>query len=809
MTISSDIRTAGPFTGTGLVSVYAFAFKVFAAAEVVATSTNTSGVLTTLTQPTHYTVTLNSNQNTSPGGTITLAAPLASGFRLEIGSEIAATQGASLPNQGGWFPAVVEDALDRLTILAQQMGGGTSNRNLRVPELGGIDALPSISDRAGKLMSFNGITGAPEAVAAADQSATQLAIDLASTAAGDGAAMLGVQDAAAYWIGLDQEAVNAEIGAQLRRVSVSLESIGFVSGDATAYLQTAIALPGVTEITCDTDCTLTAAVSHARSDLHIRMRCALTYAGAPASVITDEVLAGVIGMIGALSGSPITRSTTAAIAEGDDTIQLSSVAEFAVGDIWRIRPAASEWGPLSYIVEITKVDSGANTISIGYKIGWPISSGVSYVFEKVITPVRRSSIYIKELIYSTAEPGTNGVAGIAEQYTIDCDSVIGTARNIKWPAVLKRWSIGGVAEAHDVRAPQDITTGGMGYGVHNIHCLYSATRNVRTAQARHAIDWSGCAHCTADEIHDSQQLANTTSFSCHQAYDHDCTLSNFSGWLSWANDPVFGQSMKRMAARDGIAKGQLATFFTSPDCTFENIRVFGDIIINADGATLTNVAQSNGTTRFNQTSTLSARGTTEINSCNLSPWLGGDWIPVAVTAPINFNNGRIGPMNSSVMRGSVIVANDVQWYSSSTPGQSGFVYTTDLQINGGTHSYNAWRVLGTASKVTVNGGSLLAFNDTANGFLDCRIAAGTLRAKINALVADASATTNRLILWTGSGGTLKLSCTGLTAESGAVEINSSIGASGYVAFDGTATIGTSYTRPSAGARVAYSGELLL
>ena len=114
MTISSDIRTAGPFTGTGLVSVYPFAFKVFAAAEVVATSNNTSGVLTTLTQPTHYTVTLNSNQNTSPGGTITLAAPLASGFRLEIGSEITlypscdrTTTGCNLfdnlPNYGG-FP---------------------------------------------------------------------------------------------------------------------------------------------------------------------------------------------------------------------------------------------------------------------------------------------------------------------------------------------------------------------------------------------------------------------------------------------------------------------------------------------------------------------------------------------------------------------------------------------------------------------------------------------------------------------------------------------------------------------------------
>ncbi len=631
----------------------------------------------------------------------------------------------------------------------------------------------------------------------------------ASTDAGEGASLVGVEDSGGYWLGSNQEAVNAEIGAQLRLVSVSLESLGFVTGDATTYIQTAIALPDVTEITCDTDCTLTTPVLHARSDLHIKMRCAVTYSGASASVITAEVLSGVIGMVGTLSGSPITRSTSADIAEGGDTIQLSSVAEFAVGDIWRIRPAASEWGPLSYIVEITKVDSGANTVSIGYKTGWPISSGVSYVFEKVTTPVRQSSVYIKELIYSTAESGTNGVAGIAEQYTIDCNSVIGTARNTKWPAVLKRWAIGGVAEAHDVRVPQDITTGGMGYGVHNIHCLYSKTRAVRTAQARHAIDWSGCAYCTATDIHDSQNLASTTSFSCHQAYDHDCTLSNFSGWLSWANDPVFGQSMKRMKARDGICKGQLATFNTSPDCGFEDIRVVGDIIINADGATLTNVSQSGGTTRFNQSSTISARGTTEINSCSLAPWLGGDWIPAAVTAPIIFSGGKMGPMNASITRGGTVVANGVAWSSSSTPGPAGFVYTSDLQINGGTHSYNAWRVLGTACKITLNGGSVLAFNDTANGFLDCRITSGTLRAKLNAIVADASGTTNRLILWTGSGGTLKLSCTGLAAESGSVEINSAIGATGYVNFSGTSTVGTAYARPVAGARVSYTGELTL
>ena len=114
MTISSTVRIAGPYIGSGAATVFPFAFKVFAAAEMqVAKLNTTSNVETILVLNTDYTVQLNGDQNSNPGGTITLPAVLASGYNLTITSDIANLQPTDLTNQGGFYPEVITDALDR------------------------------------------------------------------------------------------------------------------------------------------------------------------------------------------------------------------------------------------------------------------------------------------------------------------------------------------------------------------------------------------------------------------------------------------------------------------------------------------------------------------------------------------------------------------------------------------------------------------------------------------------------------------------------------------------------------------------
>jgi hypothetical protein len=167
MTISSNTRQAGPFTGTGSASTFAFSFKVFSEADLVVIKTTTAtGTDSTLTITTDYTVDLNENQNTSPGGSITLVAGnLASGYKLTITSDIDNQQPIDLTNQGGFYPSVINDALDRVTIQVQQVDNAVE-RSVKFPISDGVSGdilLPNIDVRKGTVLAFNESTGLPEA----------------------------------------------------------------------------------------------------------------------------------------------------------------------------------------------------------------------------------------------------------------------------------------------------------------------------------------------------------------------------------------------------------------------------------------------------------------------------------------------------------------------------------------------------------------------------------------------------------------------------------------------------------------------
>jgi hypothetical protein len=120
MTISSETRRAGPYAGNGSTTAFAFAFKVFTTAEVQVTRT-ASGVDTVLTLTTHYTVTLNANQNLNPGGTVTMLTAPAVGESITITSNVLNLQPTAVANLGAFYPEVINDSLDRATIQIQQL----------------------------------------------------------------------------------------------------------------------------------------------------------------------------------------------------------------------------------------------------------------------------------------------------------------------------------------------------------------------------------------------------------------------------------------------------------------------------------------------------------------------------------------------------------------------------------------------------------------------------------------------------------------------------------------------------------------
>lgn len=122
MTISSTTRRAGPYTGNSVTTAFPFAFKVFAATDVlVVEAVVATGVETVKTLTTHYTVALNPDQEVSPGGTVNMLAAPTAAQTITVGSQVPNLQPVEVTNGGGFYPPVLNDALDRATIQIQQL----------------------------------------------------------------------------------------------------------------------------------------------------------------------------------------------------------------------------------------------------------------------------------------------------------------------------------------------------------------------------------------------------------------------------------------------------------------------------------------------------------------------------------------------------------------------------------------------------------------------------------------------------------------------------------------------------------------
>lgn len=133
MTVTATHRVSGPYACDGTTATFSFDFKVFKAADLqVAHGAPDAVVQTVLELNTDYSVTLNEDQDENPGGSVTLRAAPEAGLNLSITSVMPATQEMQLTNQGGFYPTVVNDECDKLTILIQQLAE-KSKRSIQLP----------------------------------------------------------------------------------------------------------------------------------------------------------------------------------------------------------------------------------------------------------------------------------------------------------------------------------------------------------------------------------------------------------------------------------------------------------------------------------------------------------------------------------------------------------------------------------------------------------------------------------------------------------------------------------------------------
>ena len=135
MTIQLVDRRAGVYLGNGVTTTFSFSFKIFEPTDVkvVLSSDESAGSSdVVLSYPRDYTVTMNDDQNGEAGGTVELKTPPAQGIRLAILSVVPETQQVDIQNHDGFFPELIEDALDKLTAIAQQHAESLG-RTLTVP----------------------------------------------------------------------------------------------------------------------------------------------------------------------------------------------------------------------------------------------------------------------------------------------------------------------------------------------------------------------------------------------------------------------------------------------------------------------------------------------------------------------------------------------------------------------------------------------------------------------------------------------------------------------------------------------------
>jgi len=155
MTVSSTSSRV-IYLGNDSTTAFAFAFKVNQPADLAVVYTDAAGLDYTLS-PSQYAA---SGFGLDAGGSVTYplpgGSPIATGTRLTIYRDVAATQPTSLSNQGAMWPQVIEAALDRLTYVAQKVTDAVSRSLVISPtDSASLSVLPNATQRANSVLAFD------------------------------------------------------------------------------------------------------------------------------------------------------------------------------------------------------------------------------------------------------------------------------------------------------------------------------------------------------------------------------------------------------------------------------------------------------------------------------------------------------------------------------------------------------------------------------------------------------------------------------------------------------------------------------
>jgi hypothetical protein len=174
MTVPSENRRAGPYTGNGVTTSFSFSFRILAATHLRVVITDLDGVDDDA-DPSEYSVTFDDE-----GGSITyplVGAPLATGYKLTILRSVPKTQSTDIANAGAFYPQVHEDVFDKLTMLIQEL----AEENDRALRVSASDTTTDTENLAAQLLEA--ASDATDAQTAAAASASAAAASAAAASA--------------------------------------------------------------------------------------------------------------------------------------------------------------------------------------------------------------------------------------------------------------------------------------------------------------------------------------------------------------------------------------------------------------------------------------------------------------------------------------------------------------------------------------------------------------------------------------------------------------------------------------------------
>lgn len=155
MTVSSTTNRIS-YSCDGLTTVFPYTFKVFAEADLTVVLRDSAGTETTLTLTTHYSV---SGVGASGGGNVTTVSTYPAGYTLVIKRDIDILQETDYIEGSAFLASSHEDALDKLTMIAQQLDEAL-DRSIKLPVSSSYTDLAIPDPAADKYLKWsNAATG--------------------------------------------------------------------------------------------------------------------------------------------------------------------------------------------------------------------------------------------------------------------------------------------------------------------------------------------------------------------------------------------------------------------------------------------------------------------------------------------------------------------------------------------------------------------------------------------------------------------------------------------------------------------------